>query len=77
MIHDHIRHHINMHGKRFNAVPITQTGINLGVIDRIKACIGTIDCIKKRQQVNAAKNTREASDGARKAISELSDRARH
>ena len=49
MIDDEIGHNRKILAERCNVIPVTQPGINPGVIYRVEAGVGAIDWVKERQ----------------------------
>ena len=54
MIDDQVRHQVHILPQFFDICPSSQAGIDLGVIDRVKAGIGTVNGIIEWENVNAA-----------------------
>jgi len=55
MVDNQIRHQIHILPQCFDIRPVTQTGINLGVIDGIEASIGSMNRIIKWKEMNTTK----------------------
>ena len=56
VVDDDVGHHVDVLRQFTDALPVAQTGIDLGVVNRVKTRVGPIDFVKERQQVNPAKN---------------------
>jgi hypothetical protein len=61
VVDDKVRYQFMRLAESLHVIPITQARVDLGVICGIETSIGSIDGMKKRQQVHAAEGTAEGA----------------
>ena len=52
MVHDRVDHDAVGPGQLGHVVPVAQTGIHRGVVDRVEARVGTVERREERQDVH-------------------------
>ena len=56
MVNNDVRHKLNFFTECAHVIPITEPGINFGVVDWIEARIGAINRHEEREYMHAAEN---------------------